>query len=139
MTTNRTEYMRDYYNSHKEKIQAQQREAYKRRMAKKANPWLLDIRVDYKTPTKEDFQSVPKERELTYSQKYYAENRERIRAQQQAKRKRDKINAKQREYYAANRERILTRQKELRAKKKCTKPSFVSRVKLAFRMLVKWE
>lgn len=118
MATNRTAYMRAYYESHKEKIQAQQREAYLRRKAKRANPWLLDTRVDYKTPTREDFKAIPKERELTYSQKYYAANRERIREQQQAKRKKDKINAKQREYYAANREKILEQQRENRHRRK---------------------
>lgn len=133
MPTNRAAYMRAYYESHKEKIQAQQREAYKRRVAKRANPWLLDTRVDYKTPTKEDFQAVPKERELTYSQKYYAANRERIREQQQAKRKKDKINAKQREYYAANREKILEQQRENRHKKRREEKmakTFWGRVKL---------
>ena len=119
MPTNRAGYMRAYYESHKERIQAQQRDYYKKRKAERqANPWLLDIRVDYKTPTKEDFQAIPKEKELTYSQKYYAENRERIRAQQQAKRKRDKINAKQRAYYATNKEHICELQRKSRAERK---------------------
>lgn len=111
--------MRAYYESHKERIQAQQRDYYKRKKAKRqANPWLLDTRVDYKTPTREDFKAVSKKKELTYSQKYYAKNRERIRAQQQAKRKRDKINAKQRAYYATNKEHIRELQRKSRAERK---------------------
>lgn len=108
--------MRAYYESHKEQIQAQQRAYYKRKKEKMANPWLLDIRVDYKTPTREDFQAIPT-KELTYSQKYYAENREKIRERQQAKRKKDKINARQRAYYAANREHLCELQRKSYAKK----------------------
>ena len=110
--------MRAYYESHKEKIQAQQRDYYKKRKAERqANPWLLDTRVDYKTPTKEDFQAVPKEKELTYSQKYYAENKERIREQQRISRKKKKAAEKQRAYYAANREHLCELSRKSYAKR----------------------
>lgn len=118
MPTNRAGYMRAYYESHKEKIQAQQRDYYKRRKAERqANPWLLDTRVDYKTPTREDFQAVPKEKELTYSQKYYAENKERIREQQRISRKKKKAAEKQRAYYAANREHLCELSRKSYAKR----------------------
>ena len=118
MTTNRAGYMRAYYESHKERIQAQQRDYYKRRKAEKqANPWLLDTRVDYKTPTREDFQAVPKEKELTYSQKYYAENKERIREQQRISRAKKKRNEKQRAYYAANKEHLCELSRKSYAKR----------------------
>ena len=117
MPTNRADYMREYYASHKEQIQAQQRAYYKKKMAeKKANPWLLDLRVDYKTPTTEDFKAIST-KELTYSQKYYAENKEKIRAKQRETRERNKKLSKQRAYYAANRERILEQQRKYQHKK----------------------
>ena len=110
--------MRAYYESHKEQIQAQQRAYYKRRKAEKqASPWLLDTRVDYKTPTREDFQAVPKEKELTYSQKYYAENRERIREKQKETRAKKKRNEKQRAYYAANKEHLCELSRKSYAKR----------------------
>ena len=118
MTTNRAGYMRAYYESHKEQIQAQQRAYYKRKQAERqANPWLLDTRVDYKTPTREDFQAVPKEKELTYSQKYYAENRERIREKQKETRAKKKRNEKQRAYYAANKEHLCELSRKSYAKR----------------------
>lgn len=117
MTTNTKEYQRAWYAAHKEERRAYFREYNKRKKERQANPWLLDTRVDYKTPTREDFQAVPREKELTYSQKYYAENKERIRAQQQAKRKKDKINAKQRAYYAANREHLCELSRKSYAKR----------------------
>lgn len=118
MTTNRTGYMRAYYESHKEQIQAQQRAYYKRKQAERqANPWLLDTRVDYRTPTREDFQAVPKEKELTYSQKYYAENKERIKEQQRISRKKKKAAEKQRAYYAANREHLCELSRKSYAKR----------------------
>ena len=109
--------MRAYYESHKERIQAQQRDYYKRKKERQANPWLLDTRVDYKTPTREDFKAVPKEKELTYSQKYYAENKERIKEQQRISRKKKKAAEKQRAYYAANKEHICELQRKSYAKR----------------------
>lgn len=91
----------------------------KKRLEKKlkiTNPGLFDMREDYRTPTREDFQQVP-QRELTYSQRYYAENRERIREKQQAKRKKDKANARQRAYYAANREHLCELQRKSYARR----------------------
>lgn len=117
MTTNRPGYMRAYYESHKEQIRANQKAYYKRKQAEKtSNPRLFDLREDYKTPTREDFQAIPA-KELTYSQKYYAENREKIREKQQKKRADDKRKAKQRAYYAEHRERILEQQRSYWAKK----------------------
>ena len=107
--------MRAYYESHKERIQAQQRDYYKRRKAEKQAK--LDTRVDYKTPTREDFQAVPKEKELTYSQKYYAENKERIREQQRLSRAKKKRNEKQRAYYAANKEHLCELSRKSYAKR----------------------
>lgn len=110
--------MRAYYESHKERIQAQQRAYYKRKQTERqANPWLLDTRVDYKTPTREDFQAVPKEKELTYSQRYYAENKERIKEQQRISRKKKKAAEKQRAYYAANREHLCELSRKSYAKR----------------------
>lgn len=117
MTSNSKEYAKAYYSAHKEHIAAYQRAYYKKRKEKIANPWLLDTRVDYRTPTKEDFKAIPT-KELTYNQRYYAENRERIRAQQKQKRIDDKRKAKQRAYYAENREHICELQNKSRAKKK---------------------
>lgn len=117
MSTNRPGYMRAYYESHKEQIRTYQKAYYKRKQAeKRANPWLLDLREDYKTPTREDFQAIPT-KELTYSQKYYAENREKIRTKQRETRERNKRLSKQRAYYAAHRERILEQQRWYQKKK----------------------
>lgn len=86
-------------------------------MLRNSNPRLFDMREDYTTPTRQDFQGIP-QRELTYSQRYYAENRERIRAQQKETRRRKKVNEKQRAYYAANREHICEMQRKNRLAKK---------------------
>lgn len=136
MTTNRAGYMRAYYESHKEKIQAQQRAYYERRKTeKKANPWLLDTRVDYKTPTREDFQAIPKSIS-SYNKEYYEKNKERIRAQQKEARERKKRLNYQREYYSTNRERILEQQRSYSKKKreeaKLSK-TFWGRIKLKIR------
>lgn len=80
------------------------------------NPQLFDMREDYKTPTKEDFQQVP-QRELTYSQRYYAENKERIREQQRLSRKKKKTAEKQRAYYAEHREHLCELQRKNYAKR----------------------
>lgn len=76
------------------------------------------MREDYKTPTKEDFKAVAYQPELTYSQRYYAANRDTIRAKQKESRRRKKINAKQRAYYAEHREHICELQNKSRAKRK---------------------
>jgi len=120
MTTNSKEYARRYYAEHKEMFkESSKRYQEKKRLEKKlkiTNPGLFDMREDYRTPTREDFQQVP-QRELTYSQRYYAENRERIREKQQAKRKKDKANARQRAYYAANREHLCELQRKSYARR----------------------
>lgn len=118
MTTNSKEYSRKYYEEHKEAFkEASRRHREKVRLAKKvANPRLFDMREDYTTQTKEKFQEIPK-KELTYAQKYYAENRERIRAQQKEKRARDKHNAKSRAYYAEHREHLCELQRKSYARK----------------------
>lgn len=121
MTTNSREYAHNYYLANKDKYRAAAkkfREKKKReKLASNPNPRLFDMREDFKTTTKEKFQAIPK-KELTYSQKYYAENRERIREQQRLSRKRKKINARQREYYAKNREHICELQRKSRYEKK---------------------
>ena len=121
MVTNSKEYARKYYQEHKEMFrESSKRYQEKKRiekMLKKSNPRLFDMREDYATPTKQDFEQIP-QRELTYSQRYYAENRERIRAQRKESRRRKKVNAKQREYYAANREHICEMQRKNRQTKK---------------------
>lgn len=91
----------------------------KKRLEKKlkiTNPGLFDMREDYRTPTREDFQQVP-QRELTYSQRYYAENRERIREQQRLSRKKKKTAEKQRAYYAEHREHLCELQRKNYAKR----------------------
>ncbi len=133
MVTNTKEYQRAWYAAHKEERRAYFKEYNKRKKERQANPWLLDTRVDYKTPTREDFQAIPKEKELTYSQKYYAENRERIREKQKETRKRKKINEKQRAYYAANKEHICELQRKSYAKKQREKKlskTFLGRIYL---------
>ena len=120
MTTNSREYSRKYYAEHKEMFKEASRKYQQKRKLEKqlmvSNPRLFDLREDYKTPTKEDFQAVPT-KELTYSQKYYAENREKIRAKQKETRERNKRLTRQRAYYAANRERILEQQRNYQHKK----------------------
>lgn len=71
------------------------------------------MREDYRTPTAQTFRDLPKQ-ELTYAQKYYAENRERIREQQRLGRERKKKREKQRAYYAKNRKKILEQQRNYR-------------------------
>lgn len=134
MATNRKDYMRAYYDSHKEKIQAQQRAHYKKKKMQQANPWLLDLRVDFTTPTREDFKSIGQP-ELTYSQRYYAANKEKIRAQQKAIREKKKRQEYQREYYKANKDKIRAQQRASYAKKH--KKSFFSKVISKFKSLFK--
>lgn len=143
MTTNSKEYARKYYAEHKEMFrEASRKYQEKKKLEKKlrvTNPRLFDMREDYKTPTKEDFQSVPT-KELTYSQKYYAENREKIRAKQKETRERNKRLQKQRAYYAANRERILEQQRwyqHKKTKEKRMSKTFLGRLTLKFKSLFK--
>lgn len=120
MTTNSKEYSRKYYAEHREMFrESSKRYQEKKRLEKKlkiTNPGLFDMREDYRTPTREDFQQVP-QRELTYSQRYYAENRERIREQQRLSRKKKKTAEKQRAYYAEHREHLCELQRKNYAKR----------------------
>lgn len=143
MTTNSREYARKYYAEHREMFrEASRRYQEKKKLEKRlrvTNPRLFDMREDYKTPTKEDFQSVSA-KELTYSQRYYAENKERIRAKQKETREKNKKLAKQRAYYAANRERILEQQRgyqHKKAKEKRMSKTFLGRLTLRFKSLFK--
>lgn len=144
MATNSKEYQRAYYAAHREQIKAYYREYNKKKRLEKAkanpNPRLFDMREDYSTPTKEDFKAVAYQPELTYSQKYYAANRDRIRAKQKETRERNKRLAKQREYYSANRERILEQQRAYQRKKykeKRMSKTFLGRLTLKFKSLFK--
>lgn len=117
MSSNSKEYARAYYAAHKEQIAAYQR-AYqkkKRKAQAKADPWLLDSRIDYKTPTREDFQAIPQAK--SYNKEYYEANKERIREQQRASRLKKKRLQKQRDYYAANREHLCELQRKSYAKR----------------------
>lgn len=143
MATNSKEYARKYYQEHKEMFREASRKYQEKRKLEKrlrvTNPRLFDMREDYITPTKEEFQTVPI-KELTYSQKYYAENRDRIRAKQKETRERNKKLAKQRAYYAANRERILEQQRgyqHRKAKEKRMSKTFLGRLTLKFKSLFK--
>lgn len=143
MTTNSKEYARKYYAEHKEMFREASRKYQEKKKLEKrlrvTNPRLFDMREDYKTPTKEEFQAVPV-KELTYSQKYYAANRDRIRAKQKETRERNKRLAKQREYYSANRERILEQQRAYQRKKykeKRMSKTFLGRLTLKFKSLFK--
>lgn len=143
MATNSKEYARKYYAEHKEMFrEASRRYQEKKKLEKKlrvTNPRLFDMREDYKTPTREEFQAVPV-KELTYSQKYYAENKERIKTKQRETRERNKRLAKQREYYSANRERILEQQRAYQRKKykeKRMSKTFLGRLTLKFKSLFK--
>lgn len=124
MTTNSKEYSRKYYAEHREMFrESSKRYQEKKRlekMLKQSNPRLFDMREDYATPTKEEFQAVPV-KELTYSQRYYAENKERIREQQRLSRKRKKAAEKQRAYYAANREHLCELQRKSYARRQRVK------------------
>ena len=110
-------YSHEYYIKHKERFAETSRRyrEKKKREAMKAkwNPRLFDMGEDYKTPTIQTFKDLPKQ-ELTYAQKYYAENREKIREQQRLGREKKKRREKQRAYYAKNREKILEQQKSYR-------------------------
>ena len=79
MTTNSKEYARKYYAEHKEMFKESNKRYWEKKKLekalKKSNPGLFDMRKDYKTSVKQDFQAIPT-KELTYSQRYYAENRE---------------------------------------------------------------
>lgn len=136
MATNSKEYARKYYAEHKEMF----REASKRYQEKKklektlrvTNPRLFDMREDYATPTREKFQAI-REKELTYSQQYYAKNKEKIREQQRLTRKRKKVAAKQRAYYAEHREHLCELQRKNYAKKQREKKlskTFLGRLRL---------
>ena len=145
MVTNSKEYARKYYQEHREAYrEAARRFAERKRLEKKlrvSNPRLFDMKEDYKTPTREEFQEIPK-KELTYSQKYYAENRERIREQQRLSRKKKKINAKQREYYAKNKEHLQELSRKNYAKRQREKrlsKSFIWRTILRVERFVKWK
>ena len=121
MTTNSKEYARKYYAEHKEMFrEASKRYQEKKKLEKRlrvTNPRLFDMKTEeYRDYVKQSFKAP--EKELTYSQRYYAENRDRIREQQRLARKRKKINEKQREYYAKNKEHIRAQQKRHRAEKK---------------------
>lgn len=124
MTTNSKEYSRKYYAEHREMFrESSKRYQEKKRlekMLKQSNPKLFDMREDYITPTKEEFQAVPV-KELTYSQRYYAENKERIREQQRLSRKKKKAAEKQRAYYAANREHLCELQRKSYARRQRVK------------------
>lgn len=121
MATNTREYSRKYYAKHREMFrESSKRYQEKKKMEKmlrQSNPRLFDMREDYKTSTREDFQAIP-QRELTYSQRYYAANKERIKAKQKETRRKKKINEYQRAYYAANKEHILEMNKRNRETKK---------------------
>lgn len=141
MATNSKEYARKYYAEHKEMFrEASRRYQEKKKLEKKlTNPRLFDMREDYKTSMREEFQAVPT-KELTYSQKYYAENKEKIKAKQRETRERNKRLAKQREYYSANRERILEQQRAYQRKKykeKKMSKTFLGRLALKFKSLFK--
>lgn len=143
MATNSKEYARKYYAEHKEMFrEASRRYQEKKKLEKKlrvTNPRLFDMREDYKTSMREEFQAVPT-KELTYSQRYYAENKERIKAKQRETRERNKRLAKQREYYSANRERILEQQRAYQRKKykeKRMSKTFLGRLTLKFKSLFK--
>lgn len=144
MATNSREYSRKYYAEHREMFREASRKYQEKRKLEKqlkvTNPRLFDMREDYKTPTKEDFQAVAYQPELTYSQKYYAENKERIKAKQKETRERNKRLAKQRAYYAAHRERILEQQRWYQRKKtkeKRMSKTFLGRLTLKFKSLFK--
>ena len=119
------DYQRAYYEKHKEEQNARHKEYYKthrdsikekNKVKAQANPRLFDMREDYATPTREDFQSIPKETR-TKSQIYYAENREKVKAYQRTYREKKKKREKQRAYYEANKERIAAQQREYHSKK----------------------
>lgn len=61
---------------------------------------------------REAFRSVPKTSSTTYSSEYYAQNRERICANQRAYYKKKKRNEKARTYYAAHRDHLLELQRK---------------------------
>jgi len=80
------EYMKEYYQKHREKISAQAKERYLRSM----------------------------DRRLAYNHEYYQKNRDKMLAEMREyyRRKRDELLAKDREFYQKNRERILAEKKE---------------------------
>ena len=119
MTTNSKEYAKAYYLANKDKFRAYAKKhsekVKKQKYLSSPNPRLFDLREDYKTPTKTDFESIPKVEEIPYYKRYYAENRERVRAQQKAYREKKKRREQQRADYAANKEKIRAQQNARRA------------------------
>ena len=123
MTKNSKEYARKYYEEKK----------LEKRL-KVTNPRLFDLREDYKTPTKEDFKSVPI-RASSYNKEYYEKNKEKIRIQQRESRLKKRAAEKRKVYYEANRERILEQQRKYQHKKareKKLSKTFLWRMKLKF-------
>lgn len=138
MTTNSKEYARAYYQAHKEQIKAYQRNYLKKKKTWRviSAPTLFDSER-YKETIKASFDDIPKQ---TYSQQYYAANRERIRAQQKESRAKKKRLQKQRDYYAANRERITAQQRayhQKKAKEKRMAKTWYGRIALRFKSLFK--
>ena len=113
--------MRKYYAEHREAIRESAKRYNERKKLEKrlkvTNPRLFDMKEDYRTPTREDFQKVETPK-MSKSMEYYYANRERILEQQRENRAKKKRNEKQRAYYAANREHICELQKKNRASKK---------------------
>lgn len=138
MATNSKEYARAYYQAHKEQIKAYQRSYHKKKKAQGiiSTSTLFDTER-YKETIKASFDDIPKQ---TYSQQYYAANKERIRAQQKESRERKKRLQKQRDYYAANKERIATQQRayyQKKVKEKRMAKTWYGRMALRFKSLFK--
>lgn len=143
MAKNSREYSRKYYAEHKEMFRESSRKYREKKrleqMLKQSNPRLFDMREDFKAGVREEFQAIPT-KELTYSQRYYAANKERIRAQQKEARERKKKTEKQRAYYEANKERITAQQRayhQRKAKEKRMSKTWYGRMALKFKSLFK--
>lgn len=143
MAKNSKEYSRKYYAEHREMFRESSRKYREKKrlekMLNQSNPRLFDMREDFKTEVREKFQEI-REKEPTYSQRYYAANKERIRAQQKEARERKKRTEKQRAYYEANKERITAQQRayhQRKAKEKRMAKTWYGRIALKFKSLFK--
>lgn len=138
MVTNSKEYARAYYHANKEKFKEARLRWLDKQKALKSTANLHDGER-FKQVVREEFREVPTPT-LTYSQMYYAANKEAIKAKQKQKRISDKRKAYQKEYYAEHRERIAEQQRTYylkRQKEKKMSKNFFGRIVLSIKKFVK--
>lgn len=101
MSTNRSGYLKAYYQTHKEQYREYARKAYEKKKALRGIEEIQSIIV-----------------EPSYSQRYYAANREAIKAKQKLYRENKKKKDAQRAYYETHKEQYRAYAKKAYDKKK---------------------